>query len=72
MHDRLRSVKMSRAIRNVTLALALVLFIEFFILLLGSLLNNLPFNPPTLIFLVLAIIFASIAWYYHGRFRSKD
>jgi hypothetical protein len=72
MHDRLSSVKLSRTLRNISLALAVVLFLEFFILLLGSYLNNLPFITPTLIYLLLAFVFAWLAWYFHGRFRSRE
>jgi hypothetical protein len=72
MHDRLTSVKFSRSVRNVCLALAVVLFLEFFILLLGTFLNHMSFNPRTLVFPALACVFGWLAWYYHGRFRSRD
>jgi hypothetical protein len=72
MHDRLSSVKLSRTLRNISLALAVVLFLLFLFLFLLAYLNNLPFISRSLVFPLLACIFAWLAWYFHGRFRSRE
>lgn len=72
MRDRLKSVKFSRTIRNLSLCLSLVFFLEFVVLLLGGVLRGTEFLQSSLIFLFLAVAFGFTARYYHARFRNRD
>jgi len=72
MHDRLKSVKISRNIRNVSLCLSLIFLLEFIILFHSWLLQEHQFLIQALIFLILGAAAGLVALYFHRRFRSRD
>jgi len=72
VRDRLRSVKASRNLRNVFLALSLAFVLEFLYLLYYSLLRGQPFVLSSLIFLLLVVFTSYLAYHYHVRFRKRD
>ena len=72
MHDRLKSVKLSRTLRNVCLCLSLGFLLEFVFLLGNALAPGRRFLAVTLILLLLSALCGYLAYYYHVRFRSRD
>ncbi len=72
MNDRLKSVKLSRTLRNLCLCLCLVFVVMFLFLLVNSLMPGRRFLLASLIYLVLAGLSGYLAHYYHIRFRNRD
>ncbi|RJP78522.1 MAG: hypothetical protein C4524_06460 [Candidatus Zixiibacteriota bacterium] len=72
MYDRLKSVRASRNIRNVSLALSLVAMIEFLFLFYLTMVQGENYLLISLFLLVLSLVTGFLAYYYHGRFRNRD
>ncbi|HEX7345104.1 MAG TPA: hypothetical protein VF398_12620 [bacterium] len=72
MHDRLKSVKISRNIRNVSLCLSLIFLLEFIFLFNSWLLQGHRFLIQALVFLILGAATGLMALYFHRRFQSRD
>ena len=72
MRDRLKSVRFSRNLRNISFCLSLAFLLEFVFLFYHWLRHGHRFLIQALIFLVLGAAAGLSALYFHGRFRSRD
>lgn len=72
MHDRLRSVKASRNLRNICLALSLAFLLEFLYLLYHTVWHGQPFAISAIGFLLLGSLTSLLTYYFHVRFRNRD
>ncbi len=72
MRDRLTSLKLFRALRNLLFCLAVVFAIEAAFLLVNFVTGSSSYLIPGVAFLVLAVLCAYFSLYFHGRFRSRE
>jgi hypothetical protein len=72
MHDRLKSVKASRNVRNISLCLSLAFFLEFIILFYNWLMQGHNFLIQAVVFLTLSAVSGYLAFHFHQRFRNRD
>jgi len=72
MRDRLKSVRFSRNIRNITFCLSLIFFVEFVFLFYHWLWQGHRFLIQALVFLVLGTAAGLAAVHFHGRFRMRN
>lgn len=72
MRDRLRSLKYSRALRNIFLCLCAAFLLESAFLVANYLIGGHPFLAAATLFLALSAASGYLAYYFHGRFRSRE
>jgi hypothetical protein len=71
MQDRLRSLKYSRAMRDICFCLGAALLLESAFLLTNYLIWGHRFLLSGVLFLALATMSGYMAYYFHGRFRRR-
>jgi len=72
MHDRLKSVKFSRNLRNISFCLSLIFFLEFIFLFYHWMRQGNRFLLQALVFLILGAAAGLAAVHFHSRFRMRD
>ena len=72
MRDRLRSLKYFRAWRNIFVCLCAAFLLESAFLTTNYLIGGHYFLAAAALFLVLSAASGYLAYYFHGRFRSRE
>jgi hypothetical protein len=72
MRDRLKSIKLYRAMRNLFFLLSAVCLLEACFLFFNTIFGGHHFIIQGVIFIILTVILGFVSYYYHSRFRCRD